>query len=122
MQNDDHKTGNFHSWNIIDNQTAIKKTDKSVFKFRGSGIPKETRWFWDVQDFEKGKKERAEIKFHFRGNQYLSYIKLEARGRTRVFWYTDFASKLKNSCSYSLDRNEFPSLVFKKKEANNFII
>ena len=48
------ETGKFYSWEIIDNITAIKNCDKSFFQHRGSGVPREIRWFFDFKDIQNG--------------------------------------------------------------------
>ena len=51
--------GKFYSWEIISDKIAIKNCDKSFFEHRVSGIPKEIRWFFNVENIQKG--ERIEI-------------------------------------------------------------
>lgn len=42
----------FYSWKIIDDITVIKNCDKSFFKHRGSGVPKEIRWFFNSENIQ----------------------------------------------------------------------
>lgn len=42
--------GNYDSWEIINNKVIVKTTDKSVFEFQGSGIPKGTISFWVLNE------------------------------------------------------------------------
>ena len=79
-------TGKFDSWEIIDQNTAIKHCDKSFFDYRGSGVPKGICWFFGAEDMEIG--ETKTIKLIYNGVQYQGSIKNESsdRRRVRIFW------------------------------------
>ena len=79
-------TGKFDSWEIIDQNTAIKHCDKSFFDYRGSGVPKGICWFFGADDMEIG--ETKIIKLIYNGVQYQGSIKNESsdRRRVRIFW------------------------------------
>ena len=110
---EEDRFGQFFSWHIVDDETAIKKVDKSVFKHRGSGIPAATWDFWEPVPLGT---ERVNLTLVFQNKKYPAYLKREARGRLRVFWFADFATKLKSACNYSPEEALFPSLIFKKKQ------
>lgn len=78
--------GTFDSWEIIDENTAIKHCDKSFFAYRGSGIPKPICWFFNAENMELG--ETRNIKLICNGTQYQASIKNETtdRRRVRIFW------------------------------------
>lgn len=82
----EHKVGQFDSWEIIDENTAIKHCDKSFFEYRGSGVPKGICWFFGADDMEIG--ETKIIKLIYNGTQYQGSIKNESsdRRRVRIFW------------------------------------
>lgn len=46
----------FNSWEIINEMTIIKKADWSFFKYNGSGIPKATRNYWNINNLSSGEK------------------------------------------------------------------
>lgn len=79
-------TGKFDSWEIVDENTAIKHCDKSFFEYRGSGVPKGICWFFGADDMEIG--EPKIIKLIYNGTQYQGSIKNESsdRRRVRIFW------------------------------------
>ena len=79
-------TGKFDSWEIVDENTAIKHCDKSFFEYRGSGVPKGICWFFGADDMKIG--ETKIIKLIYNGTQYQGSIKNESsdRRRVRIFW------------------------------------
>jgi hypothetical protein len=48
------KVGKFDSWEIINENTAIKTCDKSFFEHNGSGVPRGISWFFDAEDMQSG--------------------------------------------------------------------
>lgn len=85
-------TGKFDSWEIVDENTAIKHCDKSFFEYRGSGVPKGICWFFGADDMELG--ETKTVKLIYNGMQYQGSIKNESsdRRRVRIFWSTELGS------------------------------
>ena len=85
-------TGKFDSWEIVDENTAIKHCDKSFFEYRGSGVPKGICWFFGADDMELG--ETKTVKLIYNGTQYLGSIKNESsdRRRVRIFWSTELGN------------------------------
>ena len=88
------KLGKFDSWEIIDENTAIKTCDKSFFEHKGSGVPKNICWFFDAEDIPNG--ESNEVELIFDGNTYLGKVRNDTtdRRRIQIFWNTDLASCL----------------------------
>ena len=86
---EDHKTGKFDSWEIIDETTAVKTCDKSFFEYNGSGVPKEICWFFDAEDLSSG--ETKAIKVIYNGEEYAGKVANDTtdRGRVRIFWIAD---------------------------------
>ena len=89
---EDHKLGVFDSWEIIDENTAIKHCDKFFFDYRGSGVPKGICWFFGAEDMNLG--ETKIVKLIYNGKQYLGSVKNESsdRRRVRIFWSTELGS------------------------------
>lgn len=83
------KTGTFDSWEIIDENTAIKHCDKSFFDYNGSGVPKEICWFFDAEDLEQGAK--VQISLIYAGKQFNGRISKESSDwrRVQIFWGAD---------------------------------
>lgn len=80
-----HQTGQFDSWEIIDEVTAVKHCDKSFFEHNGSGIPKGICWFFDAEKMNSGATKHINLLFN--GVQYQGRVKYETseHGRVRIF-------------------------------------
>lgn len=112
-----------YSWKIIDSDTAIKKTDISVYKYHGTGIPKETKWFWNIEDMQKG--EKREISLVYQGKKYKAYIKMESSDsmRARMFWHTDLLRDRGIAYTYfNNNHDEYPEMCFKRCGENQYNI
>ena len=48
--------------------TIIKKADWSFFKYNGSGIPKATRNYWNINNLSSG--EKLHIILNYKGVEY----------------------------------------------------
>ena len=86
---EEHKTGIFDSWEIVDENTAIKTCDKSFFDHNGSGVPKGICWFFNAEDMDLGGRKMVDL--IYKGQKYHGYIKNESsdRRRVRIFWSTE---------------------------------
>lgn len=84
--------GKFDSWEIVDENTAIKHCDKSFFEYRGSGVPKGICWFFNAEAMELG--ENKVIKLVYNGVQYQGSVKNESSDhrRVRIFWSTELGN------------------------------
>ena len=111
-----HQTGQFDSWEIIDEVTAIKHCDKSFFEHNGSGVPKDICWFFDAEDMKPG--ETKQIRFLFAGKQYQGKVANNTtdRRRIRIFWNADL-SKLFNQ-----HRRSDMIATFVRAEKNTFYV
>ena len=110
----DHQFGSFDSWEIIDENTAIKHCDKSFFDYRGSGVPKGICWFFDAEDMEPG--GTRVLKLIYNGVQYQGSVKNETtdRRRVRIFWSVELGN-LFNSFNVP-----GATATFKKISANTY--
>jgi len=90
--NQEMVTGSFDSWEIIDENTAIKHCDKSFFDYRGSGVPKGICWFFGAEDMDLG--ETRTVRLIYNGVPYQGSIKNEStdRRRVRIFWNTELGN------------------------------
>ncbi len=81
-----HQFGHFYSWEIINENIARKTCDDSFYKYHGSGIPAEIRWFFGAEDMVSEKSQALTLVYN--GNEYDGYIQKDTRssGRTRIFW------------------------------------
>ena len=88
----DRQLGQFDSWEIIDESTAIKHCDKSFFDYKGSGVPKGICWFFGAEDMDLS--ESRTIRLIYNGVSYQGSIKNEStdRRRVRIFWSTELGN------------------------------
>ena len=76
------------SWDIISKTTAVKQLDRSAFVHRGTGIPAEIVWFFDIGEDGSSASEH-QVLIH-QGKEYDVRIPLDNEGRYRLFWNADF--------------------------------
>ena len=114
--------GNFYSWEIIDDITAIKNCDKSFFEHNSSGVPTEIRWFFDFKDIQNG--EQRPLILIYKGDEYKAHLESSKLSRTRIRWKADlkkeFDVALKDYRIKSEKENGYPSLEFKKTNSNSY--
>lgn len=91
-----------YSWEILNEKIAIKNMNKSAFKHRGTGIPKEIRYFFDMNKMKKG--DRRIVFLEYKKKNYKAKLEM---GRTRsfhgkkvseearMFWFNDFEKRIK---------------------------
>ena len=111
------KTPRKHSWIIESENVSVKKTDKSFFIHRGTGIPADDiRSFFNADDVKPGKPKY--ITLFFEGEEFVGRITRESLhlARTRMFWVSWLSEKFNEKFNYSekrkSDRN--PYAVFEK--------
>lgn len=110
-----NKFGKFDSWEIVDENTAIKNCDKSFFEHNGSGVPIGICWFFDAENLNAG--ENQQIKFVFCGAEYIGRIANDTtdRRRVRLFWKADLGKR------FNTYRNvDTVQAAFKKQAPNVF--
>ena len=104
-----------YSWAVYDDIVAVKHTDKSVFKNRGSVIPQEFRSFFDIDDMEPGDTRR--IKFIFEGTTYNGkFERIRSTTRiTRVFWDSKLSTAFNAIFPNVIETRDYPYLQFTKQ-------
>ena len=119
----------FNSWEILNDKIALKTVDKSVLIHHGTGIPIQTRYFFEIDKMVAG--ERKNITISYQNKDYEAYFELESNqtGRTRLLWYSDFRDILKLELpeyyevienSIELNKHIFPKIRFEKINQYNF--
>lgn len=102
----------FNSWEIINEMTIIKKADWSFFKYNGSGIPKATRNYWNINNLSSG--EKLHIILNYKGVEYESYIVIDKTRfqRSQIFWNSDLGNIFKQLYPNYNNKNDldYPSL------------
>ena len=113
---EEHKTGKFDSWEIIDETTAVKTCDKSFFEYNGSGVPKEICWFFDADNLSTG--ETKAIKVVYNGKEYAGKVANDTtdRRRVRIFWSVDLGRL------FDTYKNEESKATFTKKQTGVYEI
>lgn len=93
---EDSRYGDFDSWTIVDENTAIKHCDKSFFDYNGSGVPKGICWFFGAEQLELG--QVIPLAFHYQGQEFTGNIRNESsdRRRVRIFWNTELGNLFKH--------------------------
>ena len=78
----ENRFGIFDSWEIVNENTAIKHCDKSFFEHNGSGIPKGICWFFEADEMNEG--EKREIKLLYKGDTHSAKIVNDSTDSRRV--------------------------------------
>ncbi|MDT8357459.1 MAG: hypothetical protein RQ758_03030, partial [Methanomicrobiaceae archaeon] len=110
------------SWTILTNNSAIKKTDRSVFIHHETGIPKKIRDFFQIADMSPGDKRSITLWYENLNFDATLEMTILDSPRTRLIWKNDFSSLLqkkfpkwyeffKNGEKFSEDT---PSIKFQK--------
>lgn len=96
----------FYSWEIINSDVAVKLTDKSVFEYHGTGIPIETRPFWNVENLKRG--ETHFLYLYYCAFEYYARIQMEDsnRLRTRMWWPSRLTENISSVNGYPYMRFE----------------
>ena len=91
---DDSRFGDFDSWTVVNDVTAIKHCDKSFFDYNGSGVPKGIAWFFEAENLQLGQVIHWELKYQ--GKIYDLQVRNESsdRRRVRIFWNADLGRLL----------------------------
>lgn len=102
-----------YSWEIVDDNVAIKQTDTSVFRYYGTGIPKDTKWFWGIEELAAG--EKMNISLKYQEVIYNAVIQIDSSKslRARMYWQKDFLEAigyLYNHFNQKLD--QYPKIKF----------
>ena len=95
MLHERRQFGDFDSWTIVDEKTAIKQCDKSFFDYNGSGIPRGICWFFGAEQLELG--QVIPLKFRYLGEFYSGNVRNESSEgrRVRLFWNVELGNQFK---------------------------
>ena len=116
-----------YSWNIVPNQEACKKTDRSVFLHHGTGIPIQIRSFFGITDLKPG--DKTPITLWYRNNRYDAHLEMTSHDspRSRMMWRSDFSTVLQSTYQKwfnffhegGVESDDTPSIKFVKRQAAN---
>lgn len=109
-------TGKFDSWEIIDENTAIKYCDKSFFEHNGSGVPKGICWFFDAENMQPG--ETKIFTLVYGGKKYSLKVANDStdRRRVRIFWNTELGKV------FNENRSGLIKVAFVKNDSQTYEI
>lgn len=113
----DNDQGKFFSWRIVNDHVAIKHCDISVFKYRETGIPAETKWFWDIEGQRYPYKR--DITVIYSGNEYQACVEITSNNRTHFRWYSDLSKHLNQIWKAG---EAFPMLRVEKITADKYLL
>ena len=109
-----------YSWTVYDKNTAVKRTDLSIFKNYGSTIPVVIRPFFSIDSFQKGETMAITLSL----NEKTFQAKLErirsSVGQTRIMWNSEFSNYINNLFPNVVDTHNYPELVFHRIDASNY--
>jgi|GEM_PF-364633 hypothetical protein len=85
-----------HSWKILSDRIAMKKTDKSVFIHKTTGLPKgKVREFFSVRGMKPGERKKIILWIDsIRFEATLEWLSYDSQ-RTRLVWDNDIASVIR---------------------------
>ena len=103
-----------YSWTILDDSTAIKHTDLSIFKNKGSVIPIEIRSFFEIDYMGPG--DNRQISLIFEDETYSGRLERiqSATKITRIMWKDDLSKAINGSRPEALANQLYPDLQFIK--------
>lgn len=115
-------SGEYYSWTVIDDDTAIKHMDKSSFEHHGSGIPKGMVGFFDRFDMKPG--DRRDIVLRVRGERYDGHIECGSvnGNRYRIFWEMGLQSRIQDIFDYDFVKfsGDYPYMTFNRIDDTEF--
>lgn len=85
-----------HSWRAISDTVAIKLLDKSAFLHHGTGVPRDFKVFFGLDQLSPT--EQVNITLIHKNIQYQAHFQMDKKQeRMRLFWRSDFSDLLKDS-------------------------
>ena len=118
MNKKEKSMGEYYSWLVINENTIIKKGDKSFFEHNGSGVPKEIKWFFSAEKLKHN--DRLKIEFLYLRKIYNGKVEIDKLERCRIFWNSDLGKEYNKV--YNKDISEYPLIRFHKIEKNVYEI
>ena len=104
--------GKMYLWRIINDNTVIKKGDKSFFEHRGTAIPKTIKWFFHIEDLKHG--VRRSVVLRYQRNDYYGRFEVDSHNRSRLFWHSNLSERFQD---YYLN-DQFPFVRFLRIQDN----
>ncbi len=118
------------SWTMLNNNTAYKKFDKSLFLHNGTGIPIDIRSFFHLTVIQPGGRKELDLRLDNELFNVVIETDKQNNPRTRLLWKNDFAVKLRGlypdiyeafRSSANLQQ-QYPDMIFLKRNESEFDI
>lgn len=110
-------TEKYFSW-VIDDDKAIKEVDTSVIDSKGSGIPKEIRYFWSIDDMQEGEVRYIKL-YDASGVEHRAYFAMR-NNRTRLFWNRALADSINIPKEYNDEMKD--QMIFLKTGKDMYLV
>lgn len=75
------------SWEVLSDDVAVKKMDKSAFLHHGTGVPRNVASFFGHIPLSDGK----DITLVYDGNEFPARLAFDPKHRVRIFWRQDLS-------------------------------
>ena len=72
-KNDHGYPKTFDSWEILNDKIALKTVDKSVLIHHGTGIPIQTRYFFEIDKMVSGERKNINLSYQNKDYEFLLY-------------------------------------------------
>ncbi len=111
-----------HSWIVLNDCLAVKKTDKSVFESDCSTIPVDIRYFFEIDNIDKGVSHKINI--FYNGIEYEAklYRTNSSFGHTKITWKKDLSGVINNYFTNVLESKHYPNMLFDKINNSTFVL
>lgn len=105
-----------YSWTIINSSVAIKKTDYSSFKYKGTTIPRKVYSFFRIEDLKPNGKFYVTLNFEGKPLQAHFIRETHKLSRIRLFWDSELSETLKERFKeyHNFKKDDFPDLFFER--------
>jgi len=109
--------GKFDSWEIVDENTAIKTCDKSFFEYNGSGVPKNICWYFEAEKLDSGTYRRISLVMYDKVFAAKVINDSTDRRRIQIRWNADLGEILA-----AFKDKETPKAIFEKITTDTYRI
>ena len=111
-----------YSWTIVDENTAIERTDHSLFNNGVTGIPIQIRFFFEVDNMEPGSTKNVTLVLN--DKQYNAKIHRDnaSSKRTRMSWEKQLTNCFNSLFQFVVKTKKYPELIFEKNDSCHYTL
>ena len=121
----------FNSWELLDDNIALKTIDKSIFAHFGTSIPMGIRGLFQIGNL--GRSDKKAVNLIYNNTSYEANILMDNldNPRSRIFWKADFRDLLKETIptyydllvnDVDVEDSKIPKIRFFKVDETHFNI